>query len=546
MAKPNERDDSFGHSLGARKLSSESRWFTHLDGSSSHVLAVPRRFRLLEVLGRGSMGVVRRAIDCELGGEVAVKSLAAPRPDDLYRLKREFRLLCDIRHPNVVRVHELFVDECRGSFTMELVIGSSLGEFVHRAGGCDYARLRSLAKQLATAIAAVHAHGFLHRDVKSTNVIVTSTGRVVLLDFGLAAPLVPGRDKTKGAGVLVGTRGYISPEQMRGESLARSADWFSFGVMLFEAITGRRPFDDPFRTFLGAQGIDVPTHVRAQVSDAPADLDQLIAALLDPVARRRPGYDDIIDVLGGPRRATQSRPTPRAPHELPVRRAPQTTDTVGETTDLAQALDRVQRGRSVLLRLYGPRGTGKTATVARFLREAEKVGALVLRGKARPVETIDFNALDEVVDDLSHALEHMPHAELVSMLPVDVSALPQLFPILGRLEAATDGLFCRSPEPEGDTLRRARQAFKRLLCAIGKRRPLVVWIDDAHWADRESGELLKELLDPAFAVPVLLVLSYRHEDGATGHAFESLNDLDTLEHFDVALADDEPPTSACA
>ncbi len=180
------------------------------------------------------------------------------------------------------------------------------------------------------------------------------------------------------------------------------------------------------------------------------------------------------------------------------------------------------------------------------MREAERVGALVLRGKPRPVETLDFNALDEVVDDLSHALEHMPHAELVSVLPANVSALPQLFPILGRLEAATDGLFCRSPEPEGDTLGRARHALKRLFCALAKRRPLVVWIDDAHWADRESSELLKELLDPALAVPLLLVLSYRHEEGATGHAFESLNDLDTLEHFDVALADDEAPTSACA
>jgi serine/threonine protein kinase len=475
-----------------------------------------------------------------------VKSLAAPRPDDLYRLKREFRLLCDIRHPNVVGVHELFVDGCRGSFTMELVIGSSLGEFVHRAGACDHVRLRSLGKRLAMALAAVHAHGFLHRDVKTTNVIVTSTGRVVLLDFGLAAPLSHGREKTKGAGVLVGTRGYISPEQMRGEPLARSADWFSFGVMLFEAITGRRPFDDPFRTFLGAHAIEAPTHVRAQVSDAPADLDQLIAALLDPVARRRPDYDEIIDVLSGPRRAALSRSTTSPPHAPALRPAPQPTEAARETTDFANALDRVQRGRSVLLRLHGARGTGKTTIAARFVREAERIGALVLRGKVRPMETIDFNALDEVVDDLSHALEYMPHAELVSALPANVSALPQLFPILGRLEAATDGLFCRSPEPEGDTLLRARHAFKRLLGALGKRRPLVVWIDDAHWADHESCELLKELLDPAFAVPLLIVLSYRHGDGVADHAFESLNDLDTLEHFEVALADDEPPSSACA
>src|SRR5215471_5660617 len=116
---------------------------------------LPRRYRVLEKLGQGGMGAVHRAVDCHLGREIAVKSLVAPRPDDLYRLKREFRLLADIRHPNVIRLYELFVEDRRACFTMDLVTGSSLYDFAHRTGRCDFRFLRAAAKQLASAIGAV-------------------------------------------------------------------------------------------------------------------------------------------------------------------------------------------------------------------------------------------------------------------------------------------------------------------------------------------------------------------------------------------------------
>jgi tRNA A-37 threonylcarbamoyl transferase component Bud32 len=480
------------------------------------VSVLPSRFRLLEKLGQGGMGVVHRAVDCELGREIAVKSLGAPRADDLYRLKREFRLLAEIRHPNVIRLYELFVEDCKACFTMDLVIGSSLYEFVHRGGRCDYRSLRVAAKQLGAALGAVHAAGKLHRDVKGSNVIVTPAGRVVLLDFGLAARVARANAKTKGAGVLLGTRGFISPEQSRGEALSVAADWYSFGVTLFEAVTGRRPCDDATLGCSAGRHAQDLGRISRLTPDVPKDLDDLVAGLLDPIARRRPDEAQVMGVLGdAPAAKTRRRSRPPPPLEA----------NASEATVLARAVDRLERGSANVLRVYGRAGAEKSAIIERFLDEREALGTIVLRGRCRPRESVRFNALDEVVDSLSHALEHMPYSELISVLPPHVAALPRLFPVLGRLEATTDGMFKRSPENDEMTKRRGRRALRDLLKALAVRHRVVIWIDDAQWADEESRDLLRELLRPAEAPPLLVLLSYRCQDEACGDGHDALHDL---------------------
>src|SRR5207249_2607927 len=156
-----------------------------------------------------------------------------------------------------------------------------------------------------------------------------------------------------------------------GEALAPSADWFSFGVMLFEAITGKRPFDDPFHASLGCRGVGGPTNVRAHVPEAPADLVELISALLDPVARRRPDHDHVVAVLNGARPAAKA---PSQPPQAPTRSTPPCAPRGAKHAAFAKAFDRVQRGHPALVRLHGGSGSGKTALVARFLCEAEQVG----------------------------------------------------------------------------------------------------------------------------------------------------------------------------
>jgi serine/threonine protein kinase len=504
---------------------------------------MPTRFRLLEKLGQGGMGIVHRAFDSQLGCEVALKAIDASRPDDLYRLKREFRLLADLRHPNLVRLHELFVTGSTAFFTMELIFGSDLCRFIQgppsKAPGvrrralptsCDYELLRKTARQLAAALSTVHAAGKLHRDVKPSNILVTSAGRVVLFDFGLATSLCAKNGKTKSAGVLLGTRGYISPEQARGEALGAAADWYSFGVTLFEAATGRLPFEDGFKAFLPDRDAEDHSRISRFLPDAPTDLDDLIAGLLSPAPHRRPSEADILGILDDPGRSG-NRPRSNPPSQRPLQPSSELCN-----AELARALETLWRGGSAVLHVHGSIGAAKTNLARGCVAEAEQRGALVLRGRCRTEETLSFNALDEVVDDLSHALEHMPYLELISVLPPHVASLPRLFPVLGRLEAASDLIFVKSAESEQDAQRRARGALKDLVAGLAQRRPVVIWIDDAEHGDRESGELLAALLEPPAEQAILAVVSYRSDGERPSGTVEALAECEAgIPSFDVAV-----------
>jgi serine/threonine protein kinase len=504
--------------------------------------SISSRFRLLQKLGQGGMGTVHRAFDSLLGHEVALKAIDPARPDDLYRLKREFRLLADLEHPNLVRLHELFVGPTSAFFTMELLHGSDFCRFIQgppreTAGirrktpptACDFPLLRKVARQLAFALSAVHAAGKLHRDVKPSNILISSAGRLVLFDFGLATSMCPKSARTKSAGVLLGTRGYVSPEQARGEPLTIAADWYGFGVTLFEAITGRLPFDDGFKAFLSDRDADAHSHIGRYLPDVPEDLDDLIARLLRPSPDRRPTTDEVMAVLEDP----------GVSGDWPLRNRPRTHPPAAFANivdaGLERLLEKVKRGNSAILHVRQAGEVSAEQAARTCVEEAEKRGALVLRGRCRASENIELNAIDEVIDGLSHVVEHLPYTELISVLPPHVAALPRLFPVLGRLEAPSGLTFEKVAESDSDARSRARGALRDLLGTLAeRRRPIVIWIDDAHLGDRESGELLGELLSSSDRLPILAVLSYGGEHRVAGMSEVLTARTRSVASFDVA------------
>src|SRR5437867_2031555 len=202
------------------------------------------------------MGWVYRVYDQETSAEVALKTLGALDPEGLHRLKREFRALAGISHPNLVELYELFVTNRDCFFTMELVDGVSFVDYVRggaRAGvgpdECALGRFLDASRQVVLGLSAVHAAGRLHRDVKPQNVLVTPAPRAVILDFGLGTVLDPegaadpSRDTVTDG--FAGTLAYMPPEQARGGSLTAATDWYATGVMLYEALAGRLPFEGP-------------------------------------------------------------------------------------------------------------------------------------------------------------------------------------------------------------------------------------------------------------------------------------------------------------
>jgi tetratricopeptide (TPR) repeat protein len=466
----------------------------------------PERFRVQEKLGEGGMGVVYRAYDSELASDIALKSLSRVSAHDLYHLKREFRALADIRHPNLIDLYELFADGQTCFFTMELIAGTDLVEYLrHGSDAVDEDHFRDAARQLALAVAAVHSAKRLHRDIKPSNVMVTQTGRVVLLDFGLVVALSQDGAFSEWSS-FAGTRGYMSPEQLRGESVLTTAiDWYMVGASLFEAATGRRAYETPLKAL--SEGHDVP-RVRQTVPSFPADLDQLIADLIHPVAARRPDGNDVLRRLGVGATSTTSSgrnsPVPPMPNAFEGRRS--------ELERLESALADSRTGKTVVVRVHGPSGIGKSELAKRFVEHVSRDGAVVLKGRCHPQETVAFNALDGAIDDLSRILEAMRHDEVAPLVPAQPEALTRIFPVLERVDAIAAATADADASIGAEAFRRAARALKQLLVALGQRQPLVLWIDDAQWSDEGSGALIKELLSAPEAPAMLLLITYRSEE----------------------------------
>src|SRR5215510_1562519 len=231
------------------------------------------RFEIERPLGTGGMGVVYAAHDHHRGCAVAVKTLRAATLDALHRLRDEFLVLHDLAHPNLVSLGELFDDDGRWFFSMELVDGVDFLRHVRPDGMLDIGRLRSAMAQLAAGLGFLHAAGKVHRDVKPSNVLCTGE-RVVLLDFGLASD---GGDSGR-----AGTLPYMAPEQHEGAHVGAAADWYAVGVMLWAALAGRLPFAGDERELAASKLRGAPA------VEGPADLVALAAALLNPDPARRP------------------------------------------------------------------------------------------------------------------------------------------------------------------------------------------------------------------------------------------------------------------
>ena len=199
-------------------------------------LALPPRFELRRVLGRGGMGVVVEVLDRNLGREVAVKLLALSRRDNpTYRVRflREAKAAAMLRHPNIVTVHD--VDPDRDFIVMELVKGESLRNLLKRERQLPVPEVRRIGLALLDALAAAHDARIVHRDIKPANILIDTTGTVKLVDFGIAS--FGDRDLTS-SGVQIGTPAYMAPEQLRGRVADTRADLYAVGATLFEAATG--------------------------------------------------------------------------------------------------------------------------------------------------------------------------------------------------------------------------------------------------------------------------------------------------------------------
>ncbi len=256
-------------------------------------------YRILEKLGEGGMGTVYAAEDEKLGRRVALKLLPpemARDRDRLERFRREARTVAALNHPNIVTLHS--VEESRGLhfLIMELLEGPTLAQRIGD-GGMPVAELFDVAIPVAKALSVAHERGIVHRDLKPSNVMVTEEGLVKVLDFGLAKLVQEGAvDATSrvptemltGAGRILGTFPYMSPEQLQGDSVDARSDIFSFGVMLYQMATGKRPFLARSQAaMIMAIVVDTPRPATELRAELPVDLDRILERCLEKGPEQR-------------------------------------------------------------------------------------------------------------------------------------------------------------------------------------------------------------------------------------------------------------------
>jgi hypothetical protein len=461
------------------------------------------RYGVRRRIGAGGMGVVYEVEDRARRQIVALKTLRRWDAVDIYRLKREFRSLADIAHPNLVSLHDLVVDEAQCFFTMELVDGVTFVEYVRERGSADVDRARRSLAQLIDGIEELHRYGQLHRDIKPSNVLVTPDERVVILDFGLTSGVV--LDDGAGASGPIGTPAYVSPERCRGLEMTPASDWYGVGATLYHALTGRPPFDGSVLEVIERKTTIDPPAVTCVVAGIPDDLNDVCMSFLCRNPAERLTGQAAIERLVAADRSPVTKTHSMGPTAFVGRQR--------EVELLRSAFADVRRGCSVPVYVHGPSGIGKSALVQQFFDRCPRdVPMLALRSRCHEHESVPYKGLDGIVDALSRHLAALPAAEAAAVMPRDARALARLFPVMQIEPVAAAPVSEREPEDPVVLRRRAFVALRELLGRLAARQTIVLEIDDFQWADADSAASLTELLRAPDPPPLLLIVSFRTEE----------------------------------
>jgi hypothetical protein len=448
------------------------------------------------------MGEVFQALAEDTGQRLALKMLHAHGAKALERLKREFRAISGLVHPNLLRLYELHLDHELPFLTMELVEGMPLLDHVRPDGQPNVDRLRQWLLEMADALAAIHAAGQLHHDIKPSNLRVRHDGQLVVLDFGLARAI-----GSAGDGPSSGTPVYMAPERLGGGAADPASDWYGVGVVLYEALSGHLPYEL-------SSGVIDRRELRPMPlpQSLPSDLRVLCLRLLRREPGSRPGAFEVRAALGANLKA-------RPPHVAPERSV-----FVGRSSELEQlreAFETACKGSVALVYVEGEPGIGKSALVARFVAELRKERAVsVLRSRCHPREFIAYNAADGLVDCLAAELKSASASEQQAICGDLSTDVVRLFPVLRALPFSTQEEATQPSEPQ-ELRTRAFAALRLLLQRCAQRRPLVLHVDDLQWADADSESLLLDVLQPG-PHPILFIGSFRAADAPHSRCIQAL------------------------
>jgi tetratricopeptide (TPR) repeat protein len=445
---------------------------------------IANRYEVLAPLGGGAMGVVSHVRDAVTGHEAALKVIA-PRhrtnEKSALQLKQEFRLMSQLRHPNCCQVFDYGVTpEGEPYFTMEYVPGESLSALVPLSGE----RFVAVMTGLLAALGYIHQAGLVHLDVKSDNVRIRPDGSVKLMDYGLMD------HARKSGGFVNGTLSYLAPEVIRRGSIDQRTDLYSLGVLAYEMLTGRLPFESDLpRELLQAHIEQQPEPPSTRRAGIDPHHEQIVLKLLakNPLDRFQ-NAQQVLSALGAEvaeRARGMLLTSPMAGRDLEMRM-------------LDTALDAISAGRKGGgLMVCGSPGIGKSRLLQEFRFKVQLADLLCVTGANFETSTAPYEPWVTALRQLMSQLEALMQGSLAAHGPVLARLLPELGPPAPPLDSPTKERL------------RLQGAIAETLARIAVVHPLVIVLEDWQWADPLSVELLDYVLRNTREHPLLIVLSSR-------------------------------------
>ncbi len=415
-------------------------------------------YKVVDRVGRGGTAWVYEVVDVDTDARAALKLLhgTSHAPAQRSRFRREFRSLSRLRHPNVLEVYEWGEWHERPWYSMELVEGEDLRDAIQRWQTLEpearFTEVRNVLVQVTRALAYIHGRGLVHRDVSPGNILIRSSDGVVkLMDFGLVTDR---ETELTRAGEVMGTAAYIAPEQIKGESTDSRADLYALGTVLYQMLTGRKPFSaHTVQGYMEKHLHEIPRSPSEIDPLVPEDLSEITMRLLrkDPT-RRFASAVHLLHVLGETEGGDEGRWPPRTVGRLSLTRHAQ------------HVFDRISHDRpGEAILLHGPSGYGKSRVMDIIEQEANRRGLVVARARCLP-DSPPFGAFEAIYRTLSR------HAEPSEVL---TETFEQQF--LGERRERYPVL----------------SAFRELVSATA---PCVLLLDDVDKADSASLELLAYLI----------------------------------------------------
>jgi serine/threonine protein kinase/tetratricopeptide (TPR) repeat protein len=496
-------------------------------------------YRILSKIGEGGMGQVYKAEDTKLGRHVALKLLAPDSTKDLIakrRLLAEAQSASVLNHPNIVTIYAIEEADGLDFIVMELVEGETLTAHLALNGALPLPALLDIGIQVADALQAAHATGVIHRDIKPSNILITPRGAVKVTDFGLAKlvrvntgsidreALTLAANLT-GPGVVLGTAAYMSPEQTRGEALDVRSEIFSLGTVLYEAATRTKPFAGPsilsIMHAIAAVEPPPPSKLRPEL---PREFDLILERAL--AKNRELRYNSVAEMGDALRslRASLSGTWSGFPivydSDLIDRSAPSFVGREPEMRKLDSLLEHATEGTGRVVFITGEPGIGKTSLGDEFLRRTRKQRPALLISRGRCVEQYGTGEAYLPFLDAMGGLLQVPGRERIAAVmrtyaPTWCMELPTAFASSGSLEKLQQ-------ETIGATKERMMREMGDALGVLATSSPIVLLLEDLHWADPSSVDLLRHLCQRINTQRLLIVCTFRPEDvERSGHPLKS-------------------------